>query len=143
MMDLKGNLWSTLSRFILNYQCIPLGGWLFVDRSELLIYIFSHEENLQSNEAWEIRTDTIFRSHVVQFKMNKSLEDKTLDGRKVTMLVTKQNGNENRWIEKQKDIDNGKENTIIRDFFHDRMMVNLSVGSVRSFSTFVRKIMKD
>ena len=119
------------------------GGWLSVDRSELLIYIFSHEENLQSNEAWEIRTDTIFRSHVVQFKMNKSLEDKTLDGRKVTMLVTKQNGNENRWIEKQKDIDNGKENTIIRDFFHDRMMVNLSVGSVRSFSTFVRKIMKD
>ena len=117
--------------------------WLSVDRSELLIYIFSHEENLQSNEAWEIRTDTIFRSHVVQFKMNKSLEDKTLDGRKVTMLVTKQNGNENRWIEKQKDIDNGKENTIIRDFFHDRMMVNLSVGSVRSFSTFVRKIMKD
>ena len=108
-----------------------------------LIYIFSHEENLQSNEAWEIRTDTIFRSHVVQFKMNKSLEDKTLDGRKVTMLVTKQNGNENRWIEKQKDIDSGKENTIIRDFFHDRMMVNLSVGSVRSFSTFVRKIMKD
>ena len=141
MMDLKGNLWSTLSRFILNYQCIPL--WLSVDRSELLIYIFSHEENLQSNEAWEIRTDTIFRSHVVQFKMNKSLEDKTLDGRKVTMLVSKQNGNENRWIEKQKDIDNGKENTIIRDFFHDRMMVNLSVGSVRSFSTFVRKIMKD
>ena len=119
-----------------------LGGWLSV-RSELLIYIFSHEENLQSNEAWEIRTDTIFRSHVVQFKMNKSLEDKTLDGRKVTMLVTKQNGNENRWIEKQKDIDSGKENTIIRDFFHDRMMVNLSVGSVRSFSTFVRKIMKD
>ena len=119
------------------------GGWLSVDRSELLIYIFSHEENLQSNEAWEIRTDTIFRSHVVQFKMNKSLEDKTLDGRKVTMLVTKQNGNENRWIEKQKDIDSGKENTIIRDFFHDRMMVNLSVGSVRSFSTFVRKIMKD
>ena len=117
--------------------------WLSVDRSELLIYIFSHEENLQSNEAWEIRTDTIFRSHVVQFKMNKSLEDKTLDGRKVTMLVTKQNGNENRWIEKQKDIDSGKENTIIRDFFHDRMMVNLSVGSVRSFSTFVRKIMKD
>ena len=140
-MDLKGNLWSTLSRFILNYQSI--GGWLSVDRSELLIYIFSHEENLQSNEAWEIRTNTIFRSHVVQFKMNKSLEDKTLDGRKVTMLVTKQNGNENRWIEKQKDIDNGKENTIIRDFFHDRMMVNLSVGSVRSFSTFVRKIMKD
>ena len=119
-----------------------LGGWLSV-RSELLIYIFSHEENLQSNEAWEIRTDTIFRSHVVQFKMNKSLEDKTLDGRKVTVLVTKQNGNENRWIEKQKDIDSGKENTIIRDFFHDRMMVNLSVGSVRSFSTFVRKIMKD
>ena len=119
------------------------GGWLFVDRSELLIYIFSHEENLQSNEAWEIRTDTIFRSHVVQFKMNKSLEDKTLDGRKVTMLVTKQNGNENRWIEKQKDIDSGKENTIIRDFFHDRMMVNLSVGSVRSFSTFVRKMVKD
>ena len=138
MMDLKGNLWSTLFRFTLNYQC-----WLSVDQSEILTYIFSHEENLQSNEAWEIRTDTIFRSHVVQFKMNKSLVDKTLDGRKVTMLVTKQNGNENRWIEKQKDIDNGKENTIIRDFFHDRMMVNLSVGSVRSFSTFVRKIMKD
>ena len=117
--------------------------WLSVDWSELLIYIFSHEENLQSNEAWEIRTDTIFRSHVVQFTMNKSLVDKTLDGRKVTMLVTKQNGNENRWIEKQKDIDNGKENTIIRDFFHDRMMVNLSVGSVRSFSTFVRKMVKD
>ena len=109
----------------------------------MLVYIFSHEENLQSNEAWEIRTDTIFRSHVVQFQMNKSLVDKTLDGRKVTMLVTKQNGNENRWIEKQKDIVDGKENTIIRDFFHDRMMVNLSVGSVRSFSTFVRKIMKD
>ena len=120
-----------------------LSGWLSVDWSELLIYLFSHEENLQSNEAWEIRTDTIFRSHVVQFKMNKSLVDKTLDGRKVTMLVTKQNGNENRWIEKQKDVDTGKEGTIIRDFLHDRMMVNLSVGSVRSFSTFVRKMLKD
>ena len=125
------------------YSQLSVHTFISVDRSELLIYIFSHEENLQSNEAWEIRTDTIFRSHVVQFKMNKSLEDKTLDGRKVTMLVTKQNGNENRWIEKQKDIDSGKENTIIRDFFHDRMMVNLSVGSVRSFSTFVRKMLKD
>ena len=141
MMDLKGNHRSTLFRLILIYQCMSL--WLSVDWSELLIYIFSHEENLQTNEAWEIRTDTIFRSHVVQFEMNKKLVDKTLDGRKVTMLVTKQNGNENRWIEKQKDIDNGKETTIIRDFFHDRMMVNLSVGSVRSFSTFVRKMVKD
>ena len=136
-MDMKGNHRSTLFRLIL------ISKWLSVDWSELLIYIFSHEENLQTNEAWEIRTDTIFRSHVVQFKMNKSLVDKTLDGRKVTMLVTKQNGNENRWIEKQKNIDNGKESTIIRDFFHDRMMVNLSVGSVRSFSTFVRKMLKD
>ena len=141
MMDMKGNHRSTLFRLILISKCMSL--WLSVDWSELLIYIFSHEENLQINEAWEIRTDTIFRSHVVQFKMNKSLVDKTLDGRKVTMLVTKQNGNENRWIEKQKNIDNGKESTIIRDFFHDRMMVNLSVGSVRSFSTFVRNMLKD
>ena len=125
------------------YSHLSVHVFISVDWSELLIYIFSHEENLQSNEAWEIRTDTIFRSHVVQFEMNKKLVDKTLDGRKVTMLVTKQNGNENRWIEKQKDIDNGKETTIIRDFFHDRMMVNLSVGSVRSFSTFVRKMVKD
>merc|ERR1719266_2389149 len=28
----------------------------------------SHEENIQSNEAWEIRTEIIFRSHVVQLK---------------------------------------------------------------------------
>ena len=92
------------------------------------------------NDSWEIKTDTIFRSHIVRFTMNKALVDQTLDGRKVNMIVTRQS--ETRWIEKQKNLDNGKETMIIRDFFTDRMMVNLTAGAVRSFSTFVRQFTK-
>ena len=94
------------------------------------------------SESWEIKTDTMFRSHAVQFTMNKSIIDKTLDGRKVTMIVTRHS--ENRWIEKQIYVDNGKkETTIVRDFFPDRMMVNFTAGAARSFSTFVRQFKKD
>ena len=86
----------------------------------------------------------MFKSHVVQFTMDKPLIDKTLDGRKVNMVVTRKTDFGGiRWIEKQKNIDNGKETTIVRDFFSDRMMVNLTVGAVRSFSTFVRQLKKD
>ena len=47
--------------------------------------------------------DTMFKSHVVQFTMNKPLIDKTLDGRKVNMVVTRKTDfNGIRWIEKQK-----------------------------------------
>ena len=73
--------------------------------------------------------------------MDRHIEDKTLDGRKVNMIVTEQS--QNRWVEKQKNLDTGKETTIVRDFFPDRMMVNLSIGAVKSFSTFVRRIKHD
>ena len=73
--------------------------------------------------------------------MNQPTVDKTLDGRNVKMTVTRQS--ENRWVEKQKNTADGKETTIVRDFFSDRMMVNLTAGAVRSFSTFVRQLKKD
>ena len=73
--------------------------------------------------------------------MGKHIDDRTLDGRKVNMVVTQQS--QNRWIEKQKHLNTGKETTIIRDFLPDRMMINLSVGAVKSFSTFVRRIKND
>ena len=73
--------------------------------------------------------------------MNQPTVDKTLDGRNVKMTVTRQS--ENRWVEKQKNTADGKETTIVRDFLPDRMMVNLTVGAVRSFSTFVRQLKKD
>ena len=103
------------------------------------LYCSSTTEDLR--DSWEIKTDTIFRSHIVRFTMNKALVDKTLDGRKVNMIVSRQS--ENRWIEKQKNLDTGKETMIVRDFFTDRMMVNLTAGAVRSFSTFVRQFTKD
>ena len=99
----------------------------------------TNDEN--TNESWEIKTDTMFRSHVVQFTMNQPTVDKTLDGRHVKMTVTRQS--ENRWIEKQKNTADGKETTIVRDFFSDRMLVNLTAGAVRSFSIFVRQLKKD
>ena len=73
--------------------------------------------------------------------MDKHIDDRTLDGRKVNMIVTQPS--QNRWLEKQKNVNTGKETTIIRDFFPDRMMVNLSVGAIKSFSTFVRRIQND
>ena len=73
--------------------------------------------------------------------MNEKILDRTLDGRKVNTVVTRHS--ENRWIETQTDIGNGKTNTIIRDFLPDRMMVNLTAGAARSFSTFVRRMKKD
>ena len=73
--------------------------------------------------------------------MDKHIDDRTLDGRKVNMIVTQ--NSQNRWLEKQKNLNTGKETTIIRDFFPDRMMVNLTAGAVKSFSTFVRRIQKD
>ena len=78
---------------------------------------------------------------MVRFAMNKPIEDRTLDGRKVEMVMSQKS--ENRWIEKQRDLISGKESTIIRDFMPDRMMVNLTAGAARSFSTFVRRIKKD
>ena len=73
--------------------------------------------------------------------MDKHIDDRTLDGRKVNMIVTQPS--QNRWFEKQKNVNTGKETTIIRDFFPDRMMVNLSVGAIKSFSTFVRRIQNE
>ena len=83
----------------------------------------------------------MFKSHVVQFTMNQPTVDKTLDGRHVKMTVTRLS--ENRWLEKQKNTADGKETTIVRDFFSDRMLVNLTAGAVLSFSIFVRQLKKD
>ncbi len=88
---------------------------------------------------WKIRTETVFRSHEVLFKLNERANDVTMDGRSVQFVIRQFKSNQ--WVETQESGD--KVTTITRDFEDDQMKVSLIVNDVSSMSIFRRRIEED
>ena len=76
-------------------------------------------------------------SHEISFSLNQTVNDTTMDGRNIEMVVIPTRTNQ--WKETQKNLDGGKTTTLLRTFFEDRMFIEMSVGNVNSSSTFVRR----
>ena len=79
----------------------------------------------------------MFRSHEVSFALNETVSDTTMDGRSITMVV-KLSG-PNQWTEVQTSLTNGKETTLVRNFFPNKMDIKMLVGNVEASSTFLRR----
>ena len=86
---------------------------------------------------WNIRTDTMFRSHEVSFALNETVSDTTMDGRSITMVVIL--SKPNQWREVQTSLTNGKETTLVRNFLPNKMDIKMLVGNVEASSTFLRR----
>eukprot|EP00095_Tigriopus_kingsejongensis_P000744 maker-scaffold273_size229271-snap-gene-0.9 protein:Tk00744 transcript:maker-scaffold273_size229271-snap-gene-0.9-mRNA-1 annotation:"fatty acid-binding protein" len=83
---------------------------------------------------WKIYTDTLFKSHEVNFQLGQSGRDVTMDGRAVN-FVLHQTG-PNTLVEEQ--TSGGKTTRLVRTFSREGMEVDLSVNNVTSSSTFYR-----
>ena len=84
---------------------------------------------------WRIRTDTLFKSHVVDFRLDVPAKDVTMDGRSIDYVV-KKNG-PSTLIEEQR-TSSDVETTLLREFSERHMTVTLSVNGVTSRSYFNR-----
>lgn len=100
---------------------------------------------------WTITTDTIFRSHHIEFELGVPFVDTTMDGRRVLVRIDETGQNE--WTEVQRPCSQGNDpascpveegnrrsTTLVRTFLADRMQVDMKVGEVRSSSVFLRRL---
>jgi hypothetical protein len=83
---------------------------------------------------WTLRTDTLFKSHTVKFRLGENGTDVTMDGRSVEFVVEKTGPNQ--LVEVQKS--GGKTTRLVRDFSEERMDVTLTINAVVSSSVFGR-----
>ena len=83
---------------------------------------------------FSIKTDAGLRTHVVTFKPGQWVEDVTMDGRKIKSLFQRTG---NRLVEWQ--VGEGVNTTLVRDFYRDRLVVNMMVNNVNASSLFMRK----
>ena len=86
---------------------------------------------------WKIHTATFVTSHEISFALNETVNDTTMDGRAIEMVVIPTKTNQ--WKETQINLNGGKTTTLIRTFFQDKMFIEMFVGNVNSSSTFVRR----
>jgi len=86
---------------------------------------------------WSIKTDTVFRSHSVSFKLNQKSKDVTMDGRDVEFSIYQPKSNQ--WVEEQHDVNQNLTTTITRDFKSDQMRVGLLVQGITAASIFKRR----
>ena len=102
------------------------------------MFYFQTDENHETEDClWKIRTDTLFKSHEVEFKLGERQTDTTMDGRSIAFIVD-QDG-PYKLVETQQSLDEQKTSTtIIREFHKDKMLVKLSVKDVHAFSVFTR-----
>ena len=86
---------------------------------------------------WTIRTQTFVMSHQISFSLNETVQDTTMDGRSISMVVKATQPNQ--WEEVQTSQENGKTTTLLRTFLRDKMFIEMFVGNVNSSSTFLRR----
>jgi len=92
----------------------------------------------QTNDCdWTIRTDTVFRSHEVSFKLNEKKIDTTMDNRKVEFVVHQPKSNQ--LVEIQKSLATQISTSITRNFEKNQMSVELLVNGVAAKSYFKRR----
>lgn len=92
------------------------------------------------NMIWRMDTDTLVKSHTLQFELGKWGSDTTLDGREV--LYRFDLDGLNQLTERQISVPNNtesKRSTITRIFSQDHMNVRLSLNDVVATSQFKRK----
>nr|ADD24392.1 Fatty acid-binding protein, muscle [Lepeophtheirus salmonis] len=96
------------------------------------------ESSVDEGCLWKIRTDTIFRSHEAEFKLNEESTTTRMDGQTVRFTFKKEG--DFKLIEKQTNIGGPDVSTdIIRDFSDSsKMKVNLHVKKVNASSVFYR-----
>merc|ERR1712243_143971 len=73
-----------------------------------------------------IKTQTTFKTTVINFKLGEEFEEETADGRKVKSTITKE-GN-NKLIHKQ--VGDKKNTTLVREFTNDKMTMTLTVDDI-------------
>jgi len=83
---------------------------------------------------WTMRTDTLFKSHTLKFRLGVPGTDVTMDGRRVGYVIHKTGANQ---LTEEQTSDNTK-TKIVRDFAADRMDVSMSVDDVVGSSVFRR-----
>ena len=84
---------------------------------------------------FSIKTDAGLRTHTVTFQPGQWVEDVTMDGRKIKSLF-KRTGR-NRLVEWQ--VAETVNTTLVREFYRDRLVVNMMVNNVTASSLFLRK----
>lgn len=100
-------------------------------------------------KEWTIHTSTgiPFINHEVSFNLNETVTDTTLDGRNIesTVLSDDVTAGPPVWRETQVGLDSnfnrqegGKTTQLIRTFLSDKMLVEMSCGSVKASSVFNR-----
>ena len=77
------------------------------------------------------------KSHQVSFRLNETIIDTTMDGRRIEMVVKATTPSQ--WNEVQSSLEGGKTTTLIRNFLYDKMYIEMFVGNVSSSSTFIRQ----
>ena len=107
--------------------------------AKFVLLCFQSFSFLQEECIWKIRTDTMFKSHEVTFKLGEWSQDVTMDGRTVTFKVEQEGPN--RLVEIQKG--NGKTTKLVRDFSKEGMEIYLKVNDVESSSAFLRQVQGD
>lgn len=83
---------------------------------------------------FSIKTDAGLRSHVITFQPGQWVEDVTMDGRNIRSLFQRTG---NRLVEWQ--VGETVNTTLVRDFYRDRLVVNMMVNNVNASSLFIRK----
>ena len=100
-----------------------------------LIFRSCPEGSLQEDCHWSIKTDAGLRTHTVSFMTATWVEDVTMDGRNIKSFFT-QTG-PNQLVELQ--VGETVNTTLVRDFYRDRLVVNMTVNNVTASSLFLRK----
>jgi len=92
------------------------------------------EESEEDSCKFSIKTDAGLRTHTITFRPGEWVEDVTMDGRKIKSLFQRTG---NRLVEWQ--VGEMVNTTLVREFYRDRLVVNMMVNNVNASSLFLRK----
>merc|ERR1711988_1074025 len=93
------------------------------------------DDSLEDSCLWTIKTDAGLRTHTVSFQTGTWVEDVTMDGRSIKSLFTMTG--HNTLVEYQ--VGDSVNTTLVRQFYRDRLVVNMSANNVTASSLFRRK----
>jgi len=93
------------------------------------------DDSLEDSCLWTIKTDAGLRTHTVSFQTGTWVEDVTMDGRSIKSLFTMTG--HNTLVEFQ--VGDSVNTTLVRQFYRDRLVVNMSANNVTASSLFRRK----
>lgn len=146
------NIWRSWEWAIFSDNLLPWliqswqwGGkiWQLAATQPSLICLLSscpehQEESEEDSCKFSIKTDAGLRTHTITFRPGEWVEDVTMDGRKIKSLFQRTG---NRLVEWQ--VGEMVNTTLVREFYRDRLVVNMMVNNVNASSLFLRKWRKE